>query len=242
MDFSFLILLLLVAILYSSVGHGGASGYLALMALWGFAPETMRPWALTLNICVSLIAALQFFRKEAPDWKLFASLIIGSIPAAYWGASVQMDQDLYKKILGGLVIFQSIRLLIVNSRTDYSSQKNPNYLLSILAGSTIGLLSGLIGIGGGIILSPLLIQLRWATMKQTALLSAGFIFVNSISALFALPTLSSLTDTNLLWALTVVIGGGLLGSWLGSSRMNHKSMRIILGIVLLIAGTKLLLG
>jgi uncharacterized membrane protein YfcA len=235
MDFSFLILLLLVAILYSSVGHGGASGYLALMALWGFAPETMRPWALTLNICVSLIAALQFFRK-------FASLIIGSIPAAYWGASVQMDQDLYKKILGGLVIFQSIRLLIVNSRTDYSSQKNPNYLLSILAGSTIGLLSGLIGIGGGIILSPLLIQLRWATMKQTALLSAGFIFVNSISGLFALPTLSSLTDTNLLWALTVVIGGGLLGSWLGSSRMNHKSMRIILGIVLLIAGTKLLLG
>lgn len=242
MDFSFLILLLLVAILYSSVGHGGASGYLALMALWGFAPETMRPWALTLNICVSLIAAVQFLRKEVPDWKLFVSLIAGSIPAAYLGATIQIDQDVYKRILGVLVVFQSTRMLIGHSKADTTVIHKPNYSLSILAGSGIGLLSGLIGIGGGIILSPLLIQLRWATMKQTALLSAGFIFVNSISGLFAQTPSLSLMDTDWWWAMALAIGGGILGSWLGSSRMNYKSMRITLGIVLLIAGAKLLWG
>ena len=242
MDFSFLILLLLVAVLYSSVGHGGASGYLALMALWGFAPETMKPWALVLNICVSLIATIQFLRSEKPNWKLFLFLIAGSIPAAYIGASIHIEQELYKKILGGLVLFQSVRLLRLlplNSSFDTEIPKPP---LALLVGATIGLLSGMIGIGGGIILSPLLIQLRWANMKQTALISAGFIYVNSISGLTALSPSIEMLSHELLLALAIAIVGGVLGGWLGSTKLNQKTMRITLGVVLLIAGAKLLLG
>lgn len=242
MDFSFLILLLLVAILYSSVGHGGASGYLALMALWGFAPETMKPWALVLNICVSLIATLQFLRSEKPEWKLFLILIVGSIPAAYIGASIHIEQEIYKKLLGGMVLFQSIKLLGFLPSNSSSENKEPKLLWAMVVGAAIGLLSGMIGIGGGIILSPLLIQLRWANMKQTALLSAGFIFVNSISGLTAIRPSAELLSHDLLLALAIAVGGGILGGWLGSAKLNQKAMRMTLGVVLLIAGVKLLLS
>ncbi len=242
MDFSFLILLLLVAILYSSVGHGGASGYLALMALWGFAPETMKPWALVLNICVSLIATFQFLRSEKPHWKLFLVLIAGSIPAAYLCASIHIEQELYKKLLGGLVLFQSTRLLGFLPSKSSTETKKPKLLGALVVGTAIGMLSGMIGIGGGIILSPLLIQLRWANMKQTALLSAGFIFVNSISGLTALAPSAEMLSHDLLLALAIAVGGGILGGWLGSTKLNQKAMRITLGVVLLIAGAKLLLG
>jgi len=242
MDFSFLILLLLVAILYSSVGHGGASGYLALMALWGFAPETMKPWALVLNICVSLIATFQFLRSEKPEWKLFLVLIAGSIPAAYLGASIHIEQELYKKLLGGLVLFQSTRLLGFLPSKSSPETKKPKLLGALVVGTAIGMLSGMIGIGGGIILSPLLIQLRWASMKQTALLSAGFIFVNSISGLTALAPSAEMLSHDLLLALAIAIVGGTIGGWLGSTKLNQKAMRITLGVVLMIAGAKLLLG
>ncbi|MFM7902085.1 MAG: sulfite exporter TauE/SafE family protein, partial [Bacteroidota bacterium] len=137
----------MVAVLYSSVGHGGASGYLALMALWGFALETMKPWALVLNICVSLIATIQFLRSEKPNWKLFLFLIAGSIPAAYIGASIHIEQELYKKILGGLVLFQSVRLfMLLPIKTTFDTEA-PKPLLALLVGAAIGLLSGMIGIG-----------------------------------------------------------------------------------------------
>lgn len=242
LDFGFLALLALIAILYSSVGHGGASGYLALMAVYGFAPEVMKPTALLLNVCVALISALQFHRTEKPEWKLLLPLVAGSIPLAYLGASIQIDAELYKQLLGAVLIFQSIRLFgITMPFKEPTKPTEPGWIFPTILGAAIGLLSGLIGIGGGIILSPLLLHLRWCSVKQTAMLSAGFIFVNSISGLLAIGQPVIALSTTMGPGIMLAIVGGLLGGWLGSKKMNNRALQILLGCVLLFAGLKLLL-
>lgn len=241
MEIVFLILLFCIAVLYSSVGHGGASGYLALMALYGFSPEVMKPWALILNVCVAMIAAIQFSRSEKINWKLFVPLILGSIPMAYWGASLSLDANIYKKLLGAVLVFQSMRLFGVSKLTLASDTLTTHgWILPVLTGSAIGFMSGLIGIGGGIILSPLLLLFRWCSLKQTALLSAGFIFVNSISGLVAIGAKS--IDVASVMSISLAIGvlGGVLGGWLGSKKFDNRVLQITLGIVLLFAGSKLI--
>ncbi len=241
MDFGFLALLALIAILYSSVGHGGASGYLALMALYGFAPEVMKPSALILNVCVALIAAIQFQRSEKINWKLFLPLIVGSIPMAYLGASMSLDADIYKKLLGAVLIFQSFRLFGILMPLGVQENEKPHgWIGPVFTGAAIGLLSGLIGIGGGIILSPLLLLFRWCSIKQTALLSAGFIFVNSVSGLVAIGEPSIKIASEMSESLAIGILGGVLGGWLGSKKFNSRALQITLGIVLLFAGSKLI--
>jgi len=243
MDYTFILLLFTVAVLYSGVGHGGASGYLALMAIWGFNPELMKPWALLLNVFVSLIAALQFLRTEKPDLKLLLLLIAGSIPAAFLGASIIIEIYLYKKLIGIIILFQSLRLLSIMLPVNaYETPQSYGLKGPIAAGAGIGLLSGMIGIGGGIILSPLLLHLRWSHLKQTALLSAAFIFANSVSGLAATGLENIKSDDTLWWALASAIAGGLTGGWLGSFHLNFKALKILLGLVMLIAGLKLLIA
>ena len=178
----FYLLLFLVAFLYSSVGHGGASGYLALMAIFNFSPDVMKPTALLLNLFVSLTSFLQFYRGKHFNWKIFLPFAITSVPMAFVGGLITVDADIYKKILGILLLVPIIRFLFfANIRTE--ELKRSNLALSLLIGAAIGFLSGLIGIGGGIILSPVLLLLKWSDMKQTAAISALFIFVNSVSGL-----------------------------------------------------------
>jgi uncharacterized membrane protein YfcA len=178
----FYLLLFLVAFLYSSVGHGGASGYLALMALFSITPDVMKPTALLLNLFVSLTSFIQFYRGKHFNWKIFFHLRSHQVPMAFVGGMISVDDNVYKKILGLLLIIPIVRFLFFGN-IKVEEIKRSNFVLSLIIGAAIGFLSGLIGIGGGIILSPVLLLLKWADMKKTAAISAVFIFVNSLSGL-----------------------------------------------------------
>ena len=235
----FMMLLFTVAFLYSSVGHGGASGYLALMGLFHFAPEVMKPAALIMNLVVSLMAFMQYFRTNPLNKKLFLLLIAGSVPAAFLGARIEIDAFVYKKILAVILIIPVLRLL------GFFGNKNPEQkifrpLSAVIIGIVIGFVSGMIGIGGGIILSPVILFLGWADMKQTATISALFIFLNSASGLLGLVTKGVVISPSIYLWVAIAVAGGISGSWLGSKKFENNLLKKILGVVLLIASVKLL--
>lgn len=237
--FLFLSLLFIVSFLYSSVGHGGASGYLALMALFGMAPAMMKSSALIMNICVSLVSFIHYYRSGHFKWKLFFPFAIVSVPASFLGAMVTVDADIYKKVLGALLIFPVLRLLGVFGK-DTEEKKNLNHLIAILLGISIGFLSGMIGIGGGIILSPVILLFHWANMKETAAISALFIFVNSVSALGGLFVKGISIDTSVYLWIAITLAGGFAGAYFGSKKMKNPVLKKILAAVLLLASIKLL--
>ena len=235
----FYLLLFLVAFLYSSVGHGGASGYLALMAIWGIAPEEMKPTALLLNLFVSLTSFIQFFRGGHFRWKLFLPFAIASIPMAFVGGLITVDAYIYKKMLGVLLLVPIIRFLFFRN-IQVNEIRKANIALSLLIGAAIGLLSGLIGIGGGILLSPALLLLKWADMKQTAAISALFIFVNSLSGLAGQFTKGIQFTPDMYAYVAVAFAGGLLGAYFGSLRFKPAILKYFLAAVLIVAAYKLL--
>jgi uncharacterized protein len=235
----FYILLFLVAFLYSSVGHGGASGYLALMAIFGIAPEVMKPTALLLNLFVSLTSFIQFYRGKHFNWKIFLPFAIASVPMAYAGGLITVDADIYKKILGILLLIPITRFLFfANIKVD--QLKKSNLYLSLPIGAAIGFLSGLIGIGGGIILSPILLLLKWTDMKQTAAISALFIFVNSISGLTGQLTKGIHFSPDMYVYVAVAFVGGICGAYYGSLRLSQNILKYLLAVVLMVAAYKLL--
>ena len=235
----FYVLLFVVAMLYSSVGHGGASGYLALMAIYAFSPEVMKPTALILNLFVSLISFIQFYRGEHFKWKIFLPLAIASIPMAFLGGIITMEASLYKRILGTLLFIPVIRFLFFANIPDEELKKS-NLALSVLIGSLIGFVSGLIGIGGGIILSPILLLLKWTNQKQTAAISALFIFVNSLSGLAGQLTKGINFSPDMLTYVAVAFAGGLCGAYLGALKFNQNILKNTLALVLMLAGWKLI--
>lgn len=232
-------LLFVVAFLYASVGHGGASGYLALMGLFGISAAIMKPSALILNIFVSCIAFIQYYRAGYFRWTLFLPFILLSIPASFIGAYITLDDVLYKKILGVLLIFPIVRLMGVVGKQE-THIRALSWPLAMVIGAIIGLVSGMIGIGGGIILSPVILFLHWADMKQTAAVSALFICCNSISGLAGLLSKGTVISDDVYWYLLFATGGGLLGSYFATKQFNDKVLRFILGFVLIIASVKLL--
>ena len=237
--FLFYCLLFIVAMLYSSVGHGGASGYLALMALYAFSPEVMKPTALILNLFVSLISFIQFYRGEHFKWKIFLPLAIASIPMAFIGGIITMEASMYKRILGTLLFIPVIRFLFFANIPDEELKKS-DLALSILIGSLIGFISGLIGIGGGIILSPILLLLKWTNQKQTAAISALFIFVNSLSGLAGQLTKGINFSPDMVTYVGVAFAGGLCGAYLGALKFNQNILKNTLAVVLMLAGWKLI--
>jgi uncharacterized membrane protein YfcA len=235
----FYILLFLVAFLYSSVGHGGASGYLALMAIFSFTPEIMKPTALLLNLFVSLTSFIQFYRGKHFKWQIFLPFALGSVPMAFLGGLKAPNVDIYKKILGILLIIPIIRFLFF-ANIKVEEIKRSNVVLSVLIGAVIGFLSGLIGIGGGIILSPVILLLKWADMKQTAAISALFIFVNSLSGFIAQLIKGINFSTDMYAYVGVAFVGGICGAYFGSLKLNQNFLKYLLAIVLIIASYKLL--
>ena len=235
----FYLLLFTVAFLYASVGHGGASGYLALMAIYGFAPDLMKPTALLLNIFVSLTAFIQFYRGRHFNWKIFVPLALASIPFAFLGGIMSIDATLYKKILGLLLLIPVARFFFLTN-TGEEEKQIPNIVWSLLLGAMIGFLSGLIGIGGGIILSPILLLLRWTDQKQTAAISALFIFVNSLSGLSGQLTKGIHFSSDMLLMVIIAFVGGLLGAWFGSLKFRQEILKFTLASVLTLAAFKLL--
>lgn len=235
----FYILLFLVAFLYSSVGHGGASGYLALMAIFSISPDVMKPTALLLNLFVSLTSFIQFYRGKHFNWKIFLPFAIASVPMAFVGGLIKVDAEVYKKILGLLLLIPIARFLFFsNIRVD--EIRKSNIALSLLIGAAIGFLSGLIGIGGGIILSPILLLLKWTDMKQTAAISALFIFVNSLSGLAGQLTKGINFGPNMYGYVAVAFAGGLFGAYYGSLRFRQVILKYMLAAVLIVAAYKLL--
>jgi uncharacterized membrane protein YfcA len=235
----FYILLFVVAFLYASVGHGGASGYLALMAIYGFAPEEMKPTALLLNLFVSMTSFIQFYRGKYFIMRLFLPLAMASVPMAFIGGMITIEAGIYKKVLGVLLLFAVTRFFFFrNARADEMKQRN--IWLAVIIGSIIGLLSGMIGIGGGIILSPILLLLKWTDQKQTAAISALFIFVNSISGLAGQLIKGITFNSNMILYVAIAFAGGLAGAYFGALKFKQTILKNVLATVLLLAAYKLL--
>ncbi|MCX9024765.1 MAG: sulfite exporter TauE/SafE family protein [Candidatus Methanoperedens sp.] len=236
------VLIFAAGLLYSSVGHAGASGYLAAMALFGLAPDVMKPTALLLNILVASIASFQFYRAGYFSWNIFWPFALGSIPFAFIGGALSLPGSFYKQVLGLVLLFAAYRLFQFRHSAAADSGKKIPVLGAVLFGAGIGLLSGAVGVGGGIFLSPLLLFMGWAGTKETAGVSAAFILVNSIAGISGnLASMKFLPDVIYPWAFAAVFGG-LIGSRLGSRRFVNITLYRLLAVVLVIAGAKLIIG
>ncbi len=234
----FLLILPIVSFLYSSVGHGGASGYLALMALFSFAPESMKPTALLLNLFVAGIAFYYYYKEGHFNKKLFFAFAISSIPLAFLGGRIEVDATLYKKILAVLLIFAILKMLNVFGR-ESQSIKSVKLWQGLIIGGIIGFFSGLIGIGGGIILTPIILLLHWGKMKEAAAVSALFIWVNSASGIIGQVSSGVTIEKASLVLVAIALIGGVLGGYYGSKKINNRNLQYILAFVLMIASVKL---
>ena len=236
-----LALVFLVAVAYSSVGHGGASGYLAVLSFFGLAPAAMAPGALMLNLLVAGTAFTAYYRNGYFVWRLLWPFLLTSVPFAFVGGIVSVSPRLYLSVLAAALTFAALRLLLATpSKADEYLVEPPPLAVALPMGAALGFVSGMIGVGGGIFLSPLLILLHWADAKRTAAASAAFIWINSAAGLYGHLSRKAVDWPGLLWLVGVAFAGGLLGSWLGSSRIPGVWLRRTLGVVLLVATIKLL--
>ena len=229
-----------VAVMYSSVGHGGASGYLAVMAFLAVAPEVTRPTALVLNLFVASIGTYQFWRAGYFSWRIFWPFALTSIPFAFIGGMIHLPTQIYKIVLGVVLMLAALRLAWRLAPTD--NIKEPRLLIALAIGAFIGLLSGLVGVGGGIFLTPVLLLMSWSETKTAAGVSAMFILVNSMAGLFgqySKGALDVLPTEVCIWIAAAVVGG-MLGSTFGAKRFDSLTLRRVLAVVLLFAGVKLI--
>jgi len=264
------VLILAAAMLYSSVGHAGASGYLAAMALFALPADVMKPTALTLNIFVATIGTYRFARAGCFHWRLFWPFAALAVPLAFIGGATTLPGHLYKQIVGAILLFAAINLLLKReprrgdalpaplaqggdaAKPTPPPLNPPPIWVGLVVGGALGLLAGMTGTGGGIFLSPLLLIARWADPRRTAGVSAAFILVNSTAGLAGqlvgvqpgthaapLAGLDALPHEIMLWAPAAVIGG-LIGSYFGARRLGNPTIRRVLGVVLIIAGVKMI--
>ena len=232
-------LFLAAAILYSSVGHAGASAYLAAMALVGVSQATMRPTALVLNLFVASIVIIRFWRAGHLPWRQLVPLAIGSVPMAFIGGSVDLPGEVYRPLVAIALLAGAARLATASARPDEEEHPGVPWLPGIAAGAAIGLVAGLTGTGGGVFLTPLLVLAAWTATRDAAGLSGAFILVNSISGLAGLLIGGvSLPSAVPLWIGAVALGG-LIGSWLGAARLSILNLRRALAAVLVVAAAKL---
>lgn len=235
-------LFFVVAVLYSSIGHAGASGYLAVMALLSFVPESIKPTSLVLNILVSAIASFKFLKEGYFDKKIFFSFIIFSLPFAYWGGSLKLDPFYFKIFAGIFLIASSVFMLMRLKRKEEKIKEAENiWVWAASIGSLIGFISGIIGVGGGIFLTPLIALFGWTSLRKASGISALFIFCNSVSGLMGHYSSLQKIDANIIYWSIAVIMGGILGSYLGTKKFNNKAIVICLFIVLMSAGLKFIL-
>ncbi len=234
----FLVILPMVSFMYSAVGHGGASGYLAMMTLFGFVPETMKPTALLLNLFVAAISFIHYAKDGHFNKKLFITFAVASIPLALFGGMIEVDASLYKKILAVLLAFAILRILNVLGK-EAGQIKEVKIWQGLGVGGSIGFFSGLIGIGGGIILSPIILIMKWGRIKEAAAVSALFIWVNSAAGMGGQLISGVKIDSQAFILVGIAVIGGFLGSYVGSKKFNNKRLRYMLAFVLAMACVKL---
>lgn len=232
------LILMAIAFLYASVGHGGASGYLALMSLFSFPISFMKPTALLLNLFVAATAFWYFKKNRHFNWKLFYPFAITSIPAAFLGGYLSINGNLYKQILGVFLLIAILRMMGIFGR-EKEEKRKLNFLWAMIIGFGIGLFSGMIGIGGGIILSPVIILLAWGSMKEAAAVSALFIFVNSLAGMAGFLLHHDFFPINSFFLVPPAIIGGIVGAMYGSKKFSNRTLTYILSVVLIMASVKL---
>jgi uncharacterized membrane protein YfcA len=241
---SFLLLLaaciLAVAVLYSCIGHGGASGYIAVLALFSLPPPVFKPTALVLNILVSAIATFNFARSGHFSWRLFWPFAVASIPCSYLGGGLSLPENAFMPLVGVLLLASACRLFFRKEREEKETLP-PSVPTALVVGAVLGLLSGLTGVGGGIFLSPLMLLLRWARAREVSAVSALFILVNSIAGLLGhIGSLQAVPGFLPVLAASALCGG-IAGSLFGSSRLSAAGILKAMSVVLTIAGFKMLL-
>jgi uncharacterized protein len=238
-DFAFLCLLVFLAAgLYSSVGHAGASGYLAAMALYGLPPTVMKPTALTLNILVASFATIRLQRAGLVNWRMLLLFSGTSVPLAFLGGSIQLPGHWYRALVGLVLLFAALRLFVTPKVGNEGMEKVPPLAGALVIGGTIGLLSGLTGTGGGIFLSPVLLLLGWAAPRQASGITAPFILVNSIAGLVGNLKSVQVLPQDLIYLAPWALLGAVLGTQLGIKWLAPATLQRALGLVLVIAVIK----
>lgn len=232
-------LIFICAVLYSSVGHGGASSYIAIMSLTGTPVESIKPVALVLNIIVSSVASIRYIKNRLFNLKVFLPVVLGSVPAAFIGGYIQLPSQIYKMLIGVFLVFAGMQFLFNIFKYFRKKSVTPvNSILAIISGTFIGFLSGLTGTGGGIFLSPLIVFLGWTTVKGASGTAAAFILFNSIAGLLGnLTSINSIPDSIFLYGFAALTGV-LIGTHLGIKAFSEQHMRQALGVVLVVAGIK----
>jgi uncharacterized protein len=242
-DTLFPLALAIVALLYSAVGQAGGTGYVALMGLAGFAPAIIKPTALALNVLVSAIGCVRFFRVGLLTWRSAYPFAVLGIPFSLLGGALHLSASAYQPVVGGLLLIaglQMARSALAVKPLDHAAPDAPPFLGSLLVGGIIGFVSGVTGVGGGIFLAPLVLALGWATTRQTAAISVVFNLVNSASALAGTWATLRLLPTQLpVWLVCVGIGG-ILGSRMGALQLNPRTLRLLLAFLLLAAGGRMI--
>jgi uncharacterized membrane protein YfcA len=232
------LLMALAAVLYSTVGHGGASAYLAIMALFSIAPETMRPTALALNLVVAGLGMWRYGRAGQINWRLLAAFVAAAAPAAFVGGGIAVPPEVYRPLVGALLWAAAARLFWQPVRLAGREPQPPSLAVALPVGAALGLLAGLTGTGGGIFLSPLIILFGWEDARRTSGIAAGFIFLNSAAGLAGNLAAARALPAELPWLVAAVVVGALVGTWLGSARLPKPQLLLGLGLVLVIAGAK----
>jgi uncharacterized protein len=230
-----------VAVAYATVGQGGATGYIAVMALAGFTPDVIRPTALILNLLVSAIGTAQFARAGLLEWRTFYPYALLGVPCSVLGGATHLPAYIYLPVVGALLLLAAWRIARSARRSTTDEDTNPPALmLSTMAGAAVGFVAGITGIGGGILLAPLILARGWATARETVAISAAFNLLNTAAALAGLwVTASGFAAPPSLWLLAVVCGGSL-GSWLSVRGLPTWAVRYALAALLLIAGVRML--
>ena len=235
---AFVLMLAVLAALYASVGHGGASGYLAVMALFGISATVMRPTALILNVLVSLVATVMFARAGQVRWRMLMPFVVASVPMAFLGGTRTLQDSTFRIVVAVVLVFVAVRLFVPAVQRPARTLSLP---IALAIGAVIGALSGLIGVGGGIFLTPLLILWGWSTPREAAAVSAPFILANSLAGLAGMMTQGIQCEHWIWWACAAVAVGGWIGAQWSVRGASQRTLRVLLGVVILVAATKFIL-
>jgi uncharacterized membrane protein YfcA len=234
------VLMGLAAALYSTVGHGGASAYLAIMALFAVAPETMRPTALALNLIVAGLGSWRYWRAGQTNLRLLLLFAVMAVPAAFIGGGIKIAPEIYRPLVGVVLLIAALRLFWQPSQIARQELRPVSAVVALPVGALLGLLAGLTGTGGGIFLSPLIILFGWEDARKTSGVVAGFILLNSLAGLAGnFASVRSLPAELPIFGGAVVLGA-IVGTWLGAGRLPKPRLLQGLGLVLVIAGSKLI--